>query len=74
MQREWLFSKHFLWDGKCYVVHVYRYSSGKPEGSYMAETRLGPGDWVISDGRSPAEVLRNHQNMLPLAILSRHLS
>jgi len=39
----------------------------------MAETVLGPGDTVISDGRSPEEALHKQQTVLPLAILSRSL-
>jgi hypothetical protein len=70
---ELLFSKRFLWDGKCYMVHVYRRLLEKERGSHMAETTLGPGDCVISDGRSPEEVLHTQQTILPLAILSRSL-
>jgi hypothetical protein len=39
----------------------------------MAETNLGPGDSVISDGCSPEEALQRQQTILPLAILSRSL-
>ena len=73
MEAELLFSKNFLWDGKSYMVNVYRRSQEKERGSHMAETTLGPGDRVISDGRSPEEVLRQHQTILPVAILSRSL-
>ena len=71
MERELLFSTHFLWDGKCYLVHVYRRSPSKERGSHMAETTLGPGDSIIVDGCSPEEVLQTQQRVLPLAILSR---
>ena len=73
MQEELLFSKHFLWDGKCYMVHVYRRSLAKERGSHMAETLLGPDDRVISDGGSPQEVLIKQQAILPVAIFSRAL-
>jgi hypothetical protein len=73
MEAELLFSRSFLWDGKNYMVRVYRRSQEKERGSHMAETILGPGDSVISDGRSPEEVLRQHQTILPVAILSRSL-
>ena len=73
MAAELLFSKSFLWDGKSYMVRVYRRSQEKERGSHMAETTLGPGDYVISDGRSPEEVLYRHQTILPVAILSRSL-
>jgi hypothetical protein len=39
----------------------------------MAETVLGPGDTIISDGLSPEEALHKQQTILPLAILSRSL-
>lgn len=73
MDGELLFSKRFLWDGQSYMVHVYRRSLAKERASHMAETTLGPGDSVISDGRSPEDVLHKHQTVLPLAILSRAL-
>jgi hypothetical protein len=73
MQEKLLFSEHFLWDGQCYLVHVYRRSLAKERGSHMAETRLGPDDCVISDGCSPQEVLVKQQAILPLAIFSRAL-
>lgn len=68
-----LFSEHFLWDGKCYLVHVYRRPRCSGRGSHMAATILGPGDSVISDGGSPEEVLQRHRTILPAAILSRAL-
>jgi hypothetical protein len=71
--QELLFSERFLWDGKYYLVHVYRSAQPKVRGSHMAETTLGPGDSVISDGCSPEEALHRQQTILPLAILSRSL-
>jgi hypothetical protein len=73
MAQELLFSKHFQWEDKCYLVHVYRHERKNLRGSHMAETALGPGDSIISDGSSPEDVLRKHQTILPLAILSRSL-
>lgn len=75
MEREdqFLFSEHFLWDGKCYLVHVYRRPWCQGRGSHMAETTLGPGDCIISDGGSPEEVLQKQRTILPVAILSRAL-
>ena len=70
---ELLFSEHFLWEGKCYLVHVYRRDPEKVRCSHMAETILGPGDTIISDGRSPEEALQRQQTVLPLALLSRSL-
>jgi len=70
---EFLFSERFLWDGKSYVVHVYRHAAKHERCVHMAETELSPGDTVISDGRSPEEALYKHQKILPLAIWSRSL-
>jgi hypothetical protein len=70
---ELLFSERFLWEGKNYVVHVYRHAAKKARCLHMAETVLGPGDTIISDGRSPEEALHKQRTILPLAILSRSL-
>jgi len=70
---ELLFSERFLWEGKSYVVHIYRHAAKKARCLHMAETVLGPGDTIISDGRSPEEALHKQQTILPLAILSRSL-
>ena len=73
MPEELLFSEHFLWEGKSYLVHVYRHVVRRERGLHMAETVLGPGDTIISDGRSPEEALYKQQTVLPVAILSRSL-
>ena len=70
---ELLFSERFLWEGKSYVVHIYRHAVQKERCFHMAETVLGPGDTIISDGYSPEEALHRQQIVLPLAILSRSL-
>jgi hypothetical protein len=70
---ELLFSERFLWEGKSYVVDVYRHAAKQERCLHIAETVLGPGDTVISDGRSPAEALHKQKTILPLAILSRSL-
>jgi hypothetical protein len=70
---EFLFSEHFLWEGKCYLVRIYRRDPDKIRCSHMAETILAPGDAIISDGRSPEEALQRQQTVLPLALLSRSL-
>ena len=70
---ELLFSERFLWEGKSYVVHVYRHAAKRERCLHIAETVLGPGDTVISDGHSPEEALHKQQTILPLAILSRSL-
>ena len=68
-----LFSERFLWEGKSYVVHVYRHAVRRERDFHMAQTVLGPGDTIISDGRSPEEALHKQQTVLPLAIWSRSL-
>ena len=73
MTEELLFSERFLWQGKSYLVHVYRHAVRRDRGLHMAETVLGPGDTIISDGRSPEEALHKQQTVLPVAILSRAL-
>ena len=70
---ELLFSERFLWEGKSYEVHIYRHVARKERCLHIAETILGPGDSVISDGRSAEEALHKQQTILPLAILSRSL-
>ena len=70
---ELLFSERFLWEGKSYEVHIYRHVAKRERYLHMAETVLGPGDTIISDGRSPEEALHKQQTVLPLAILSRSL-
>ena len=70
---ELLFSERFLWEGKSYVVHVYRHAAKQERCLHIAETVLGPGDTIISDGRSPEEALHKQQTILPLAIMSRSL-
>jgi hypothetical protein len=73
MTEQLLFVQPFLWEGKSYQVHVYRHENTKEWCSHKAETTLGPGDMIICDGRSPEDVLRKQQLLLPLAILSRSL-
>jgi hypothetical protein len=73
MSEEFLFSEDFLWEGKCYRVQVYRAFHATGRCMHMAQTALGPGDLVISDGRSAEEVLKKQHTVLPLAILSRAL-
>jgi hypothetical protein len=73
MIQEPLCSEQFIWEGKCYLMHVYRHAQTLQRCSHMAATTLAPGDTIISDGRSVEEVLRKQQSILPLAILSRSI-
>ena len=74
MEQELLLNEYFLWQGQSYPIRVYRYPSGKARCSHVAETALGPDDYVISDGSSVEEVLHKQQTILPLAILSRAIA
>ena len=75
METDWqhLYSEHFVWDGKCYLVHIYRRCWCHGRGSHMAETVLGAWDRIISDGGTPEEALQQQLTVLPAAILSRAL-
>lgn len=74
MEQELLVNEYFLWQGQSYPIRVYRHPSGKARCSHVAETALGPDDYVISDGGSVEEVLHKQQTILPLAILSRAIA
>jgi len=74
MEQELLLNEYFLWQGLSYPIRVYRCPSGKARCSHIAETALGPDDYVISDGSSVEEVLHKQQTILPLAILSRSIA
>ena len=63
--------EHFLWHDQCYVIHVYRHADRSARCAYTAETCLGPGDKIVTDGRSPDEVLRRLQALLPVALHAR---
>ena len=74
MEPELLLSEPFSWEGRCYLVQVYRCLQAHIRCSHMAKTTLGPDDDIIVDGASVEEVLSKQQAILPLAILSRSIS
>jgi hypothetical protein len=74
MEQELLVNEYFLWQGQSYPIRVYRHLGRKARCSHVAETALGPDDYVISDGGSVEEVLHKQQTILPLAILSRAIA
>jgi len=43
----------------------------RTEGRYVARTRLGIEDCIVTDGNSEDEALRRHWQTLPLALLAR---
>ena len=73
LAEEFLFSTPFQWEGKHYLVQIYRHLARHERCCHMATTVLGPEDTIISDGRSPEEALHKQQTVLPLAIFSRSL-
>ena len=68
---ELLFSERFLWEGRSYVVHIYRHAAQKEGGLHMAATVLGPGDTIISDGQSPEEALHKQRRRFCPWLFSR---
>jgi hypothetical protein len=74
MEHELLLSEQFSWEGRCYLVQVYRCLQAHVRCSHMAKATLGPDDDIIVDGVSIEEVLGKQQAILPLAILSRSIS
>jgi hypothetical protein len=73
LAEEFLFSAPFQWEGEYYLVHIYRQIARHERCCHMAATVIGPGDIIISDGRSPEEALHKQQTILPLALFSRSL-
>lgn len=59
--------ERFRWQGQVFETRVIQ----RAEGQYMAKTRLGIFDCIITDGDSEEEVLRDHWKVLPGATLSR---
>lgn len=74
MEHELLLSEQFSWEGRYYLVQVYRCLHAHVRCSHMAKATLGPDDDIIVDGASVDEVLRKQQTILPLALLSRSIS
>jgi len=56
-------------DGTRFEIHVYC----RVDGRYFAKTRFGENDIIINDGHSLEDVLSKHEQVLPLAVTSRHL-
>jgi hypothetical protein len=74
MEHELLLSEQFSWEGRSYLVQVYRCLHAHVRCSHMAKVTLGPDDDIIVDGTSVDEVLRKQRMILPLAILSRSIA
>jgi hypothetical protein len=59
--------EHFRWQGQAYETWLIQ----REEGRYMAKTRLGIKDCIITDGDSEDEALWRHAKVLPVALLAR---
>lgn len=60
--------EYWWWGSEWYLIYVREDASRKLS---TAETQLGPGDRVISDGRSVEDALQMHWAVLPLALCAR---
>lgn len=63
-----LHSSELELNGEVFRMEVYG-SAGR----FFAKTCLGEGDAIITDGPSVSEVLRKHEEQLPLAVSSREI-
>jgi hypothetical protein len=57
-------------DGEYFSINIYSNSAG----CFFAKTCLSDGDVIITDGRSVADTLKKHEDLLPLAIGTRVLT
>ena len=57
-------------NGEIFNIKIF----GSASGRFFAKTCLGEGDFIITDGPTPAETLKKHQDLLPLAVGSRELT
>ena len=70
MQIEELVHESFFdFSDRSYTISIYR-RGGQ---SYIAKTRFGPEDMIISDGVDLCALLEKHRRLLPLAIISRQM-
>jgi hypothetical protein len=56
---------------KTYMTRLYRYPKKNGGFIHTAETVLGSGDNIVSDGNTLEEVLAKQRQILPLALFSR---
>lgn len=57
-------------NGEIFSIRIFCNTSGR----FFAETCLGEGDVIITDGSSVPETLKKHEDLLPLAIGTRELT
>lgn len=64
-------SRLLQYEKKIYRTRVYRFPKKNGGFIHTAETVLGSGDNIVSDGNTIEEVLAKQQQVLPLALFSR---
>jgi hypothetical protein len=57
-------------NGEIFSIRIFCNATGR----FFAETCLGEGDVIITDGSSVPETLKKHEDLLPLAIGTRELT
>jgi hypothetical protein len=57
-------------NGEIFSIKIFCNTTGR----FFAETCLGEGDVIITDGASVPETLKKHEDLLPLAVSTRELT
>ncbi|UFS72730.1 hypothetical protein LPW11_11150 [Geomonas sp. RF6] len=57
-------------NGETFTIEVFSSASGR----FFAKTCLGEGDVIITDGSTPHDVLKKHEDLLPLAVGTREIT
>jgi hypothetical protein len=57
-------------NGEKFSIQVFSSAAGR----FFAKTCLGEGDVIITDGASPEDVLKKHEDLLPLAVGTREIT
>lgn len=65
-----LHSSEFELNGEVFNISIYSNTSGR----FFAQTCLGEGDLIITDGLTVPDALKKHEDLLPLAISTRELT
>lgn len=65
-----VYSSEFELNGELFNISIYSNTSGR----FFAQTCLGEGDLIITDGPTVPDALKKHEGLLPLAISTRELT
>lgn len=65
-----LYSSEVELNGEIFSISIYSNTSGR----FFAQTCLGEGDFIITDGSTVPDALKKHEELLPLAISTRELT